>query len=49
MAVVVAEGTGKDEKEARAAAFREAVSRAVGTLVEAETLVQNDQIVMTRS
>lgn len=46
--VVMAEGTGKDEKEARAAAFREAVSKAVGTLVESETVVLNDRIVKDR-
>src|SRR6478736_5914325 len=44
-AVVVAEGTGRDEKEARAAALRDAVSRVVGSLVDAETLVRNDRVI----
>ena len=45
---VVAEGVGKDEKEAKKAAFRDAVSRVVGTLVDAETLVKNDEIISER-
>jgi hypothetical protein len=43
--IVVADGTGKDEKAARSAAFPEAVSQAVGPLIEAEVLVRNDRIV----
>jgi hypothetical protein len=43
--VVVAEGIGKDEKEALKAAFRDAVGRVVGTLVDAETLVKNDAVI----
>src|ERR1700721_3602386 len=43
--VVVAEGIGKDEKEALKAAFRDAVGRVVGTLVDAETLVKNDPVI----
>lgn len=43
--VVVVEGTGKTEKEAQKAAFREAVARVVGTLVDAETLVKNDEVI----
>src|SRR5580765_4148859 len=46
--VVVAEGTGRDEKEARAAALRDAVSRVVGSLVDAETLVKNDRVIRDR-
>jgi hypothetical protein len=46
--VVVAQGSGKDEKEAKRAAFRDAVSRVVGTLVDAETLVKNDEVVEER-
>ncbi len=44
-ATVVAEGVGKDEKEAKKAAYRDAVSKVVGTLVSAETLVKNDEII----
>lgn len=47
-AVVVAEGTGRDENEARAAALRDAVSRVVGSLVDAETLVKNDRVIRDR-
>jgi hypothetical protein len=46
--VVIAEGTGKDEKEARKSAFRDAVSKVVGVLVDAETLVKNDEIISER-
>lgn len=46
--VVVADGVGKDEKEARKAAFRSAVSQVVGTLVDAETLVKNDEVISDR-
>lgn len=46
--VVVAEGVGKDAKEARGAAFRDAVSRVVGTLVDADTLVKNDRVIRER-
>jgi hypothetical protein len=42
---VVVEGTGRDEEQARKAALREAVSQAVGTLIDAETVVRNDQLV----
>lgn len=45
LTTIVAEGTGKDQREARQMAFREAVSRAVGTLIDAETRVENDRIV----
>lgn len=43
--VVIAEGVGKDEMEAKKAAYRDAVSRVVGTLVDAETLVKNDEVI----
>lgn len=43
--VVVAEGVGKDEKEAKKAAYRDAVSKVVGTLIDAQTLVKNDEII----
>lgn len=46
--IVIAEGVGKDEKEARKAAFRDAVSRVVGTLIDAQTLVKNDEIISER-
>ena len=42
---VLAEGIGKDAMEARANAFRDAVSRVVGSLVSAETLVKNDEVI----
>lgn len=45
---VVAEGTGKDEKEAKKAAFRDAVSKVVGTLIDSETLIKNDEIISER-
>lgn len=45
---VVAEGVGKDEKEARRAAFRDAVSKVVGTLIDSETRIKNDQIISER-
>lgn len=48
VAVVVAEGLGKDEKEARKAAFRDAVSKVVGSLIDSETLVKNDEIISER-
>lgn len=43
--VVVAKGTGGTVKSAERAAFRAAVEKVVGTLVDAETLVANDEIV----
>jgi hypothetical protein len=43
--IVVSEGVGKDEKEARKAAFRDAVSKVVGNLVDAETVVKNDEVI----
>lgn len=43
--MVVVEGTGRDEEHARKAAFREAVSQAVGTLIDVETVVRNDRLV----
>jgi len=46
--VVTAEGIGKDAKEARKAAFRDAVGKVVGTLVDAETLVKNDEVISER-
>lgn len=45
---VIAEGVGKDEKTALSAAFRDAVSRVVGTLIDAETLIKNDEIIKER-
>jgi len=46
--VVVAEGLGKDEKEAKKAAFRDAVSKVVGTLIDAQTLIKNDEVISER-
>jgi hypothetical protein len=46
--VVIAEGVGKDEAAARKAAFRAAVGRVVGVLVDAETLVKNDKVIEER-
>ena len=43
--VVVAKGVGDTVKSAERAAFRAAVEKVVGTLVDAETLVANDEIV----
>jgi hypothetical protein len=45
VAEVTAEGLGKDEKEARSSALRDAVARVVGTLVDAETLVKDDKVI----
>ena len=42
---VVCSGTGKDQAEAEKAALRNAVEQAVGALVDAETLVKNDEVV----
>ena len=42
---VTVEGVGKDEKEARKAAFRAAVSKVVGTLIDAETMIKNNDII----
>jgi hypothetical protein len=42
---VTAEGLGKDVKEAKSAALRDAVARVVGTLVDAETLVKDDKVI----
>jgi hypothetical protein len=46
--VVVAEGVGKDEATARKAAFRSAVGKVVGVLIDAETLVKNDKVIEER-
>ena len=43
--IVIAAGTGKDEKSALDAALRAAVQQAVGTLIDAETWVKNDELV----
>ena len=43
--VIVCSGTGKDQSEAEKAALRSAVEQAVGALVDAETLVKNDEVV----
>src|SRR5712692_9942416 len=42
---VVAEGVGQTAEDARKDAFRNAVRQAVGALIDAETLVQNDQVI----
>ncbi len=42
---VVCSGTGKNQAEAEKAALRSAVEQAVGALVDADTLIQNDEIV----
>jgi hypothetical protein len=42
---VVAEGTGKTAKTALKDAFRNAVNRVVGMLVDAETQVKNDEVI----
>lgn len=44
-AIVVAEGVGATGEEALKDAFRNAVRQVVGALVDAETLIQNDQVV----
>jgi len=46
--VVEAVGVGKDEKEAKKAAFRDAVSKVVGTLIDAQTLIKNDEVISER-
>jgi len=46
--VVEAEGVGKDEMEAKRQAFRDAVSKVVGAIVDAQTLVKNDEIIKER-
>lgn len=43
--VVVVEGAGKDEGQARKAALREAVAQAVGSLIDVKTVVRNDRVV----
>ena len=45
---MIGEGLGKDAKEARKAAFHDAVSKVVGSLVDSETLVKNDEIISER-
>lgn len=45
VSTVIAEGTGKDLKEAKKAAFRDAVRKVVGVLIDAETLVKNDEVI----
>ncbi len=42
---VIAEGVGKTAKSALKDAFRGALSKVVGTLVDAETLVKNDEVI----
>jgi hypothetical protein len=42
---VVAEGVGQTVEDARKDAVRNAVRQAVGALIDAETLVQNDQVI----
>ncbi len=42
---IVASGTGKDEKEATKQALMNAVQQAVGVVVDAETMVKNDEII----
>ncbi len=42
---VVAEGVGLTVDDARKDAFRSAVRQVVGAMIDAETLVKNDQIV----
>lgn len=44
-ATVVAEGVGATAKDARAAALRDAVSKVVGSLIDAETVVKNDEVI----
>ena len=46
--VMVAEGVGTDKDSALKDAFRNAVRQAVGALVDAETLVKNDQLIEDR-
>ncbi len=43
---VVAAGTGRDENAALKQAFSNAVMQAVGTIVDAETIVKNDQVIL---
>jgi len=43
--VVIAEGVGTNPEEALREAFRQAVRQVVGTFVDAETLVKNDELV----
>ncbi|QDT15042.1 hypothetical protein CA12_11220 [Alienimonas californiensis] len=43
--VVIAEGVGLNVDEARKDAFREAVRQVVGTVVDAETIVRNDELI----
>jgi hypothetical protein len=42
---VISEGTGTNKQEALKDAFRNAVRQAVGVLIDAETLVKNDQVI----
>lgn len=42
---VIASGTGIDEKAALKQAFSNAITQAIGTIVDAETVVKNDQII----
>jgi hypothetical protein len=42
---VVAEGVGKTETEAKTAAFRDAVGKVVGTIIDATTHIKNDEII----
>jgi hypothetical protein len=42
---VIASGTGTDEKGALKQAFSNAISQAIGTIVDAETVIKNDKII----
>ena len=42
---VVAEGTGKSESQAKKEAFREAIRKVVGVLIDAKTQVKNDNVI----
>ncbi len=46
--VVTAEGVGVTAKDALKEAFRSAVDRVVGTVVDAETIVKNDELIRDR-
>ena len=42
---VIAEGSGKSESQAKKEAFREAIRKVVGVLIDAKTLVRNDNVI----
>ena len=46
--VVLAKGVGVSQEKAERAAFRAAVEKVVGTLIDAKTLVENDELVEDR-